>query len=262
MSLTTSGSYVPPHLRKLRTQGGETTALPQLTASPTSGNRTSFYTLDEICTQLGGSHNTIGESAADPPSVSRFIVHDGQHPEWPPKLFCKTNLALLPNLDTASAEAKEREYPVFEQIPFHTSQQKFEFSGWWKIAAIRYLEPNSEELIAMHTKKATIHTTTRASSRSMKYTKINQPEGKARTEQAWKDSLSRSWAVISLEKTPRTDNPMDDTGPSSAAGAPLKPCDLLDTPGCDGASTIPDLAEKPEGSEAASDSHRVTDSSI
>ena len=67
------------------------------------------YTLDEISnqylfynkSQLGTLNRAVKYSEDDEKSTLGFvIVFKGQHPRWPPKIFCKTNLFLLPKTDT------------------------------------------------------------------------------------------------------------------------------------------------------------------
>ena len=67
------------------------------------------YTLEEISYQFSFDHKkqlgTLNRASKfvkeeEKNTLGFIIVFKGQHPKWPPRIFCKTNLSLLPKTDT------------------------------------------------------------------------------------------------------------------------------------------------------------------
>lgn len=67
------------------------------------------YTLEEIANQYSFDHKkrlgTLNRASITIEEEEKYtlgfvIVFKDQHPKWPPKIFCKTNLFLLPKTDT------------------------------------------------------------------------------------------------------------------------------------------------------------------
>lgn len=199
-------AYVPPHKR---VPAGDAAAA--ISSSSTAARRRvegdasiPFYTSHELEDCLGVNHlHTLSNSLASPDSLTAIIIHDGQHPEWPPTIMCKTNVEILPS----DATDETHEYPLFKEAPFRrTGREKaFEFDGWWRIVVINFLEPRSEELVAMLDKKFS------RPQRRGGFGSGRRDQGQARTVEAWTSSLNRRWAVVSLEKnTARKDNPVNE----------------------------------------------------
>lgn len=99
-----AGRYIPPHMRG--SSGSSSTEAPTVKAErkPEEG-----YTLEEICNQYSLNHKkqlgTLNRRSLFVDEEEKFklgfiIVFKGQHPKWPPKIFCKSNLRLLPHSDT------------------------------------------------------------------------------------------------------------------------------------------------------------------
>ena len=99
-----AGRYIPPHMRG--TSGSSSSEEPSVKAErkPEDG-----YTLDEISYQYSFDHKkqlgTLNRASQIVEEEGKFslgfvIVFKDQHPRWPPKIFCKTNLLLLPKTDT------------------------------------------------------------------------------------------------------------------------------------------------------------------
>ena len=199
-------AYVPPHKR------GKGSSEPEASLSgglPTRRiEESSFYTKQEICERLGAQKlYTLTESPATPGSLALIAIHDGQHPGWPSTILCKSNLHLLPDHESPDFSLHAREYPVFVETPFHSrkGRQVMEYGGWWKIIRIEYLEPQSEELITMLERKFSQPT------RKGRFGSNHRDQGKTRTAEAWAESLSLRWAVITLERNKaRNDNPLND----------------------------------------------------
>ncbi|KAL8684462.1 MAG: hypothetical protein Q9218_008281, partial [Villophora microphyllina] len=93
-----AGRYIPPHLRqKDAGQQGtpSSSSAPQLQIKERS--LSDGYTPEEIANQFGlPSTEKVGTLNADESGKLAFVlVFKDQHPEWPPKIFCKSNLHLL-----------------------------------------------------------------------------------------------------------------------------------------------------------------------
>ena len=97
-----AGRYIPPHMRGT---AGSSSTEPSVQAErkPEDG-----YTLDEISYQYSFDHKnklgTLNRASQIVDEEGKFtlgfvIVFKDQHPKWPPKIFCKTNLLLLPKTD-------------------------------------------------------------------------------------------------------------------------------------------------------------------
>lgn len=97
-----AGRYIPPHMRG---SPGSSAELTSVTAErkPEDG-----YTLEEISNQYSydnkkrlGTLNRISQFVEEEERLTLgfVIVFKDQHPKWPPKIFCKTNLFLLPKTD-------------------------------------------------------------------------------------------------------------------------------------------------------------------
>jgi len=196
--------YIPPHKRnKAASPTGDTAeASPQKNAPNDTETVDHYYTTAEVGEHFEGkayAHHTISDGTAENGSIARIVLHLDQHPDWDLQhdILLKSNLHLLSADLTSDAEAREHEYPLFEGV-IRRHRPSFKFSGWWRIKAIRYLEPNSPELIAMFERKFNVGRTNRRGQ-----------QGRGRTEGAWKASLSSRWAVLTLEKNPdRCDNPL------------------------------------------------------
>ena len=99
-----SARYIPPHMRPSNSSSSVEGPTVKVERKPEDG-----YTLEEIShqylfynkSQLGTLNRAIKYSEEEEKSSLGFvIVFKGQHPRWPPKIFCKTNLFLLPKTDT------------------------------------------------------------------------------------------------------------------------------------------------------------------
>ncbi|KAL1958662.1 hypothetical protein VTO42DRAFT_4005 [Malbranchea cinnamomea] len=191
-----SGKYIPPALRGK--SGGDK-------QDPTWSTT---YTLDEIAASFGYPKPGNGEenSAVDRPSeggapdtqppprkrstlnasyddqdkLAYIVLFHDAHPYWTSKreIFCKTNIDLLPDPPAPSLNDNEQSYPVFTQVrSFTRKTNQMVFSGYYRIDAIRYLEPQSKELIEYL---------------------ITKFGDRPRDREAWQQSLSRRWAVITM----------------------------------------------------------------
>lgn len=188
------------------------------------------YSVAEICHQFdfmskpgtlnGKTNDGVEGSDKDMNGELAFIlVFKDQHPEWPPKVFCKSNLHLLPSAGTVPLQARESEssnanealkptlngtephippehevkkvcfgtntpsiplIPIFTQVSLARQEKaRFKFAGYRSISSITYLPPQSKELISMLDAKFT-------------------PQGKARSPGSWQQSLSTMWAIVEL----------------------------------------------------------------
>ena len=99
-----AGRYIPPHMRG--STGSSSAEKPMVKAErkPEDG-----YTLEEIANQFSFDHKkklgtlnraSISVEEEETPNLGFVIVFKDQHPKWPPKIFCKTYLFLLPKTET------------------------------------------------------------------------------------------------------------------------------------------------------------------
>lgn len=98
-----AGRYIPPHMR------GSTGSSAEMPSAQAERKSEDGYTLEEIACQYSFDHKkrlgtlnraSIFVEGEEKSTLSFVIVFKDQHPKWPPKIFCKTNLFLLPKTDT------------------------------------------------------------------------------------------------------------------------------------------------------------------
>lgn len=92
-----AGKYMQPHMRK-QAASSSLPANPTLEREPEDG-----YTTTELANQFDCKHKvgTLNGSSVlgkdwDHSSLAFIVLFRDQHPQWPPTIFCKTNLNLLP----------------------------------------------------------------------------------------------------------------------------------------------------------------------
>ena len=99
-----AGRYIPPHMR-----GSTESTSVGVISTKTERKPEDGYTLEEICNQYSFDHKkqlgTLNRASKfveeeEKHTLGFVIVFKGQHPDWPPRIFCKTNLFLLPRTDT------------------------------------------------------------------------------------------------------------------------------------------------------------------
>lgn len=199
-----------------------------------------FYTLDDLVVHTGTRHNTLLPDPSCPTRLLAIMLFKDQHPDWTTKrqIFVKSNLDLLNQfrpedwkqvcaldrhvvVDTSSEVQKEpaavdeatvvqgpgdsestdksapQSIPLFVEIPFGKTRNTFEFEGYWHILSVQWLQPHSPELITQLERKFNPTSPTKPK-RSFGRKAEHRPV--ERTEKAWKDSLEREWAVVTLEK--------------------------------------------------------------
>jgi len=187
---------MPPHLRNQP---------PSSPPSPAERTPNDGYTLEELAHQFDRNHkvgtlNSNSEKGIDwdHSSLAFIVIFKDQHPHWPPKIFCKTNLNLLPASagagDTANATedgvhdndaqdpSEEVSIPLSAPIPIFTqlTPHRFIFTDRHAITHISYLAPQSKELVEMLDTKFS-------------------PQNKKRLAESWQASLNLGWAVVGLE---------------------------------------------------------------
>ncbi|KAL5511929.1 hypothetical protein ACEPAH_5147 [Sanghuangporus vaninii] len=223
-------AYVPPHLRNRRQVASQSetgsksleSRLSDRQSRVTSSNPT--YSLDDIAGLFGCSKHCLSTLTVVKPlrseepneledsqkseddTLRAILLFDGQHPEWKSehKFLCKSNLHVLHKLANVQLDQIDQssthsfaidessiEYPLFQQIPF--LKNNFDFAGWWRIQSITFLAPRSAELIDLFEKK--FSTQDKRGRNTFNSLRGNQ---KARSEEAWRDSLRRQWAVVAL----------------------------------------------------------------
>ena len=211
----------------MRAKAESSTLSPSLIQTP-ERDPARGYSYDEITNQFDckaklGTLNSAGQDS-DNGSTSKtlafVIIFKDQHPEWPSKIFCKSNLHLLPSTVTSDLEEKSQKLPpnddkiaeptgrtsesslnpvaktddkhrlpipVFTQIRMRPPT--FVYEGARSIKSITYIEPGSAELIRLL---------------DMKF----GPQQKERTPERWYESLSMKWAVIEMDELEEGKDPM------------------------------------------------------
>lgn len=198
--------YVPPALRNKQASEAE--------EAGTERDLKKGYTIKEICHQFDYPLNEA--STLNGGRRLAFILLFGdQHPQWPPKIFCKSNLHLLsmkhnpsissdiridaphpPSLDPMGEKSKLPTKPVplftqdraLQQQGRSNGQGPFDFSGMYIISSVDYLQPRSQELVNL--------------------LDIKFKGGKERTPESWHQSLSMKWAVAEWRRDDSTTNPI------------------------------------------------------
>ena len=219
-----AGKYIPPHMRA---KAGSSTSSDSPTQAP-ERDPARGYSYDELanqfdCTAKLGTLNSASQDGKDGSSeapLSFIIIFKDQHPEWPPMVFCKSNLHLLPSpsitdideksqilppnddkiaaptvqtgessmrLSAKANEKNELAIPIFTQIRMRPPT--FVYEGARSIKSITYIEPGSGELIRLL---------------DLKFS----PQQKERTPERWQESLSMKWAVIEMGELEEGKNPM------------------------------------------------------
>jgi hypothetical protein len=176
--------YTPPHMRGIIGDNGIASNQPAVEQQE--------YSLKEIQYQFGNppsAISTLNVSACAPGAYIVIFLHE--HKDWPPTIFCKSNLHILPKDPTPNNHMGETMlYPIFTQLdggestPSMDRRQRlgrpFKFSGYHAITHIDYLQPNSDQLVSK----------LRAKFRGTDGTE------RERYEEAWTQSLNKLWAVV------------------------------------------------------------------
>lgn len=109
-----AGRYIPPHMRGPTDSSSSGTSPVKAKRKPEDG-----YTLDEISNQYSFDHKkqlgTLNRASRfveedEKHTLGFIIIFKGQHPKWPPKIFCKTNLFLLPRTDALPSMYNDHPY--------------------------------------------------------------------------------------------------------------------------------------------------------
>jgi hypothetical protein len=154
---------------------------------------------------------TLNSTYAEQDKLAYIMLYHLQHPFWKDKreIFCKSNIDLLPPSETSQdkdkdsdidrSKEKEKSYPVFTQRRSSKARyaRSMGFDGYYRIESVKYLEPESKELVEYLTAKFG-----------------DRPRG----PDAWKKSLSMKWAVVTLSP----DEARKDEGSHIPAAAPQK----------------------------------------
>ena len=192
---STMPAYVPPHMRKVQSDGQ---VIPSVVDRPTMYDRSDIRLfLDVQSTEI----HTLTVSLPTDPAIDKgelrgIVLFRYQHPDWlsSRQILCKSNLDILQNISLAMSLSDESAsptsnkpspksvYPVFEET-VGTWKGKFSFAGWFRISSIEMLDAHSPRLIDIFSRKLSA-------------------EGKEteRSVEAWRDSFSHTWAVVTLEK--------------------------------------------------------------
>lgn len=238
-----AGRYIPPHMRG--STGSSSAQQPSAKAErkPEDG-----YTLDEIANQYSFDHKkqlgTLNRVSLSIEEEEKFtlgfvIVFEGQHPRWPPKVFSKTNLFLLPKTDTLPSmyiSCDDRSYTnpdmshkVTRSCPPFRNQISLTLRNSCPINRVCYRRKDADSELGApvavfteiskartpenhkhHEQRflfAGAHTITRIQYLmprtslliKMLESKFTGPKNE-RSEEAWNKSLNMKWAVVDLNK--------------------------------------------------------------
>ena len=219
-------AYIPPHLRK-SSQGetaaadltNPTAATPEMSQDLLSMEdiRHHFWPPDEEKQNEEGRfplttpNRTLHDSKASPGRLSYLLLFDGANPRWDTDhiVFSKSSLELLSGIDvkktvgeheapgaeantstTTTESGGKRSIAVFRQIGSGDGlhQRAFKWEGWFKIALLDILEPQSDELKRMLEQKF------------LRFDSMGRPVQAQRSSVGWQKSLALRWAVIKFAK--------------------------------------------------------------
>ncbi|TCD65918.1 hypothetical protein EIP91_002033, partial [Steccherinum ochraceum] len=183
---------------RMQSQGGPMADSPPHLIDPPVSSESA---LPELATSIEGELAPKIEVAPTPVrpedlELLAIVLFKDQHPDWtskPPRIFCKSNLDVLRNPATTD---QTQSFPTFEQVPFGHKANLFEFSGYYRISGIKWLKPQSQELVDYLDKKFNPQPT--SSGRSKGFWKQSTP--RERSSESWRESLGREWAVVELKK--------------------------------------------------------------
>ncbi|KAI9804884.1 MAG: hypothetical protein M1825_001253 [Sarcosagium campestre] len=223
--------YVPPALRKSLSSVDDA----DKPSHPSS--KRSCFTRREIESHydpLVGSSGTLNARATAPNELAFIFVYKGAHPTYPPYIFCKSNLHLLPEFPGISSastiptelatsddskaepaetprptktETKDTEpvvkpagitstsIPVFTNVGETVRNNDFVFAGFHLVGKTTRLAAGSEELIDMLQQKWTLKDDTDEKSEQKSRQKKRNPAD-------WKRTLDMDWAVVELIPDP------------------------------------------------------------
>ncbi|KAK6361217.1 hypothetical protein TWF730_004959 [Orbilia blumenaviensis] len=158
--------YVPPHLRhKLPVyptptntmEGSQTTTTITDIPSEKKPFQRKTFTATEIYRHFGVVHGgTINPSINNHKELAYILIFRNQHPQYPPKIFVKSNLELIfkdaAKGDDINPILETLDIPLFEEEHQYRSKL-FKFKSWVRVQKVERLEKGSEALIEMLTEK-------------------------------------------------------------------------------------------------------------
>ncbi|KAF3285493.1 hypothetical protein TWF970_010542 [Orbilia oligospora] len=138
-------AYIPPHLRhKLPDLSASAAATLKMTTPEVVPEKKPFqrktFTASEIYKHFGVVHGgTINPSINNHKELAYILIFRNQHPQYPPKIFVKSNLELI--FDNASQGneinplLEHMEIPLFEEEHQYRSKL-FKFKSWVRIQKV------------------------------------------------------------------------------------------------------------------------------
>ncbi|KAF3309086.1 hypothetical protein TWF173_011452 [Orbilia oligospora] len=138
-------AYIPPHLRhKLPDLSASAAATLKMTTPEVVPEKKPFqrktFTASEIYKHFGVVHGgTINPSINNYKELAYILIFRNQHPQYPPKIFVKSNLELI--FDNASQGneinplLEHMEIPLFEEEHQYRSKL-FKFKSWVRIQKV------------------------------------------------------------------------------------------------------------------------------
>ncbi|KAF3131404.1 hypothetical protein TWF703_007677 [Orbilia oligospora] len=138
-------AYIPPHLRhKLPDLSASAAATLKMTTPEVVPEKKPFqrktFTASEIYKHFGVVHGgTINPSINNYKELAYILIFRNQHPQYPPKIFVKSNLELIFDNESQGNEInpllEHLEIPLFEEEHQYRSKL-FKFKSWVKIQKV------------------------------------------------------------------------------------------------------------------------------
>ncbi|KAK6537893.1 hypothetical protein TWF694_010791 [Orbilia ellipsospora] len=143
-------AYIPPHLRCKQ----PVPAPPPSNVSHPLDQK--LFTASEVSQHFGLLHGgTVNPSINNHREIAYILIFLNQHPQYPSKIFVKSNLDLLFKDAAQGSEMnpllRDLEIPLFEEEK--GEYKYFKFKSWVKVSKAERLEKGSEALIDMLTLK-------------------------------------------------------------------------------------------------------------
>ncbi|KAF3902249.1 hypothetical protein AA313_de0203796 [Arthrobotrys entomopaga] len=217
---TSSSAYIPPHLRCKQ----PVPAPPPSDASHPLDQK--LFKASEVSQHFGLLHGgTVNPSINNHREIAYILIFLNQHPQYPSKIFVKSNLDLIFQDAAQGSEMNpllhDLEIPLFEE---EKGQKKmFRFKSWVKISKVERLEKGSEELINMLTLKWRRDTPRRSGFEMREREKSRKGAEVYRTVEKGADGEDRVVESLVYSKDPDDEEEEEEKElPVSKPGAPLE----------------------------------------
>ncbi|EPS43865.1 hypothetical protein H072_2051 [Dactylellina haptotyla CBS 200.50] len=208
-----SSKYVPPHLRATQ---------PVLAPQSPENSHPVYkhtFTASEVDQHFGVVHGgTINSSINNHKELAYILIFLNQHPQYPPKIFIKSNLELVFKDAAQGADMNPilggLEIPLFEEEKA-AGKRVFRFKSWVRVAKAERLEKGSEGLIDMLTAKWRSDTPRRSGFEMREREKSRKGGGVAKTTERGANGEERTVENIVFKKDPDNEQEEEEKSPVS-----------------------------------------------